>query len=188
MLPAHDTMNIWNSVKRRMQTKRAKAIKKKALAAGKLVGAGAALTGGSLLLEEVVKPGEPQLAGHDIVYATENGATLFKYKTLASEEDGISTSEIIGYGIIAISLVIFSIVFARIILRIRRTCRHNIDSKEFSDTEDTALKGNHDSQQPSDKTLEDTNQHRDFSLEEAMKKAKENYENLSAIRQNTIPG
>ena len=68
LLPAHSTthctsnINIWNSIKRRMQTKRAKAIKKKELTAGELVGAGTALTGGSLLLEEVVKPGEPQLA------------------------------------------------------------------------------------------------------------------------------
>ena len=50
LLPAHDTMNIWSSVKRRMKTKRAKAIKKKAAAAGELVVAGAALTGGALLL------------------------------------------------------------------------------------------------------------------------------------------
>ena len=77
-LPAHDTMNIWSSVKRRMQTKQAKAV-----AAGELVAAGVALTGGSLLLEEMVKPGEPKLASHDNVYATGNDATLFKYETLA---------------------------------------------------------------------------------------------------------
>ena len=76
-------MNIWSSVKRRMQTKQAKAVKKKAVAAGELVTAGVALTGGSLLLEEMVKPGEPKLAGHDNVYATDNDATLFKYETLA---------------------------------------------------------------------------------------------------------
>ena len=79
-----------------MQTKRAKAIKKKAVAAGELVAAGAALTGGSLLLEEVVKPGEPTLAGHDNVYATDNGATLFKYETLAEQDDDrITTAQII---------------------------------------------------------------------------------------------
>ena len=72
-------MNIWSSVKRRLKTKRAKAVKKKAAAAGELVVAGAALTGGAMLLEEVSEPSEPQLAGHDNVYATNNGATLFKY-------------------------------------------------------------------------------------------------------------
>ena len=76
-------MNVWSSVKRRMQSKRAKAVKKKAVAASELIVAGAALTSRSLLLEEMVKPGEPKLAGHDNVYATDNGATLFKYETLA---------------------------------------------------------------------------------------------------------
>ena len=75
-------MNVWNSVKRRMQSKRAKAVKKKAVAAGELVAASAVLTGGSMLLEEMVKPSEPQLASHNNVYVTENGATLFKYKHL----------------------------------------------------------------------------------------------------------
>ena len=66
-------MNIWSSVKRRLQMKRAKAVRQKATAAGELVVAGTALTGGVMLLEEVAKPSEPQLAGHDNVYATDNG-------------------------------------------------------------------------------------------------------------------
>ena len=41
-----------------MQSKRAKAVKKKAIAAGELLAAGVALTGGSMLLEESVKPSE----------------------------------------------------------------------------------------------------------------------------------
>ena len=49
------------------------------LAGVELVGAGAALTGGAMLLEEAAKPKLPQ--GHDNVYATNNGPTLFKYET-----------------------------------------------------------------------------------------------------------
>ena len=139
-----------------------------------------------MLLEEAAKPKLPQ--GHDNVYATDSGPSLFKYETLASEEDGISTSEIIEYAIVTISLVIFCIVFARVILKIRRTCGHKIDSKEFNDTEDTASKGNHETSLQSNRTFEDINQHSNSTLDEAMKKAKENYKTLSAIRQNTIPG
>ena len=58
-------MNMWNSVKRRMTKKNAKAVKKKAVAAGELVAAGAVLTGGSTLLEDIVKPKEPQLTAHE---------------------------------------------------------------------------------------------------------------------------
>ena len=56
-------------------------------------------------------------------------------------------------------------------------------------------KGNQESSVPSmEKTFEDIansgihNQSSDQALEEAMKKAKENYATLSAIKQNTIPG
>ena len=70
-----------------------------------LVGTGATLTGGAMLLEEATKP--KVAPGHDNVYATDNRTTLFKYKTLASEEEAVSTSEIIGYVILAICMVLF---------------------------------------------------------------------------------
>ena len=59
-----------------MALKKAKAVKEKAVAAGELVAASAALTGGSMLLEEMVKLKEPQLAGCDNVYVTDNRARL----------------------------------------------------------------------------------------------------------------
>ena len=56
-------------------------------------------------------------------------------------------------------------------------------------------RGNQESSIPSmEKTFEDINNSgilnpsSDQALEEAMKKAKENYATLSAIKQNTIPG
>ena len=173
---------MWSGIRRRFQTKAMKRVRSKVMTGVELVGAGAALTGGAMLLEEAAKPKLPQ--GHDNVYATDSGPSLFKYETLASEDDGISASEIIGYAIITISLVIFSIIFAKIIIRIKRACGHNTDNTDFSDTEDTKESTHH----TPDKIPEDTNQHHDFSLDEAMKKAKKNYENLSTIRQSTIPG
>ena len=115
-------MNPRSAIRKRFQTKTAKRIKGKVLAGVELVGPGAALTGGAMLLEEATKP--KVAPGHDNVYATDNGATLFKYKTLASEEEGILTSEIIGYAILAICMVLFSIMFARAILKIKQMCGH----------------------------------------------------------------
>ena len=173
--------------------KTAKRIKGKVLAGVELVGAGAALTGGAMLLEEAAKPKLPQ--GHDNVYATDNGATLFKYETLASEDEGISTSEIIGYAILAICMVLFSIIFTWAILKIKQMCGHKPHSKDMDDSDDTMYKGNQESSVPSmEKTFEDIansgihNQSSDQALKEAMKKAKENYPTLSAIKRNTIPG
>ena len=67
-------------------------------------------------------------------------------------------------------------------------CGHKIRNKEYNDTEDTAFKGDQETSLPSNRAFEDISQHSDSTLDEAMKKAKENYETLSAIRQNTIPG
>ena len=91
-------MNPWTSIKRRLTTKNAKAVKKKALAGAELVSAGAALTGGSMLLEEIVSSKDPQVVSHDNVYATDNGSTLFKVEMLAGQEDNeVTTAQIIGY-------------------------------------------------------------------------------------------
>ena len=185
-------MNLWSGIRRRFQTKTAKRIKGKVLAGVKLVGAGATLTGGAMLLEEAAKPKLPQ--GHDNVYAMDNGATLFKYETLASEDEGISTSEIIGYAILAICMVLFSIMFARAILKIKQICGHKPDSKNNDNSDDTMYKGNQEPLIPlMERTLEDINNSGIFNpssnqaIEEAMKKVKENYATLSTIKQNTIP-
>ena len=119
-------MNPWTSIKRRMTAKNAKAIKKKAVVAGELVAASAALTGGSMLLEEMVKPSEPQLAGHDNVYATDNGATLFKYETLAEQDyHGTTTAQIIGYILLVLIAIMLLFPIARLIIKIKRMCRHD---------------------------------------------------------------
>ena len=53
-----------------------KRVRGKVLTGVELVGAGAALTGGAMLLEEAAKPKLPQ--GHDNVYVTHSGPSLFK--------------------------------------------------------------------------------------------------------------
>ena len=61
------------------------------MAGVELVGASAALTGSAMLLEEATKPKMAPTTGHDNIYATDNGATLFKYETLAGQEEAITT-------------------------------------------------------------------------------------------------
>ena len=188
-------MNIWSSVKRRLKTKRAKAVKKKAAAAGELVVAGAALTGGAMLLEEVAKPSEPQLAGHDNVYATDNGATLFKYETLAEEEDGITTAQILGYVLLMLIAVLLLFPLARAIIKIKRMCGHDMSnfSEESKDKDSDDSKDNkHDgpTATPSmEKAYEDLNnnsilnsQNPEHNLDDAIKKARENFAALTSMK------
>ena len=188
-------MNIWSNVKRRLKTKRAKAIKKKATAAGKLVIAGAALTGGAMLLEEVAKPNEPQLAGHDNVYATDNGATLFKYKTLAEEEDGITTAQILGYVLLVLIVVLLLFPLARAIIKIKRMCGHDMknfadESKDNDSDEMKDDKKDVPTATPSmEKAYEDMNnnsilnsQNQEHSLDDAIRKARENFAALTSMK------
>ena len=86
-------VNPWTAIKKRFTAKNAKVIRKKAFAGAELVAAGAALTGRAMLLKEATKPNEIPVVGHDNVFATDNGATLFKVETLAGQEDDeITTS------------------------------------------------------------------------------------------------
>ena len=90
-------MNPWTAIKKRFTGKNAKAIRNKAFAGAELVATGAALTGGAMLLEEAATPKRTPVSGHDNVYATDNGALLFKVETLGGQEDNkITTSEMIG--------------------------------------------------------------------------------------------
>ena len=175
--------------------KPAKAIKKKASAAGELVVAGTALTGGAMLLEEVAKPSEPQLAGHDNVYATDNGATLFKYETLADEEDGITTAQILGYVLLVFIAILLIFPLAKAIMKIKRMCGH--DMKNFAGESKDEGPGNSEDDDnngptatPSmEKAYKDLNnnsilntQGQQHNLDEAIKKARENFAALISLK------
>ena len=90
-------------------------------AGAELVAAGAALTGGAMLLEEATKPKEPPVVGHDNVYTTDNRVTLFKVETLAGQDDNkVTTSEIIGYIILVFLMILLFIMFAHAIIKIKQ--------------------------------------------------------------------
>ena len=188
-------MNIWSSVKRRLQTKRAKAVGQKVTAAGELVVAGAALTGGAMLLEEVAKPSEPQLAGHDNVYATDNGATLFKYETLADEDDGVTTAQILGYVLLVFIAILLIFPLAKAIMKIKKMCGH--DMKNFvgeSKDEGRGNPKNDDNEGPTatqsmEIAYEDLNNNsilntpgQQHNLDDAIKKAHENFAALTSLK------
>ena len=165
-----------------------------------------------MLLEEATKPKDPLVVGHDNVYATDNGATLFKVETLArQDDDGITTSEIIGYIILVFLMILLFIMFVRAIIKIKQICGQdtsmfNLDrlqKKSESGQERASYKSgspeNVQASSPSmEKTFEDLNNSSIFNpttspgdqaLEDAIKKARENYATLSSIKQNSnLPG
>ena len=160
--------------------KNAAKIKNKAFAGVELVTAGAALTGGAMLLEEAAKPRKTDAPGHDNVFAPNNGASSFTVETLGGQEDEITTSEIIGWVIIACLFILLAIIFSRAIVKVKKTCGHDTNIfkmgkvKEEKETKHENTSSRSDPQA----TAPPSNQ----SLEEAIKKARENFAALSAIK------
>ena len=121
-------MQLWTKIKRRMNKDRRKLIRQKAVAGAELVGAGAALTGGSILMERMVdSEPEPQLSGHNNVYAVDSSPSFFKVESLAGKDD-ISTIEIVGWVMFGLIMLLLSIPVIRAIIRIMRTCKQNTSS------------------------------------------------------------
>ena len=121
-------MKIWADIKKRLSKNRMRIAKHKAIGGVELVGAGAALTGGSILMEKVVEsPPSPQFTGHDNIYAADSSPSFIKIESLAGK-DNMSALEITGWVLFSIILILLSIPVIRAILRIMRTCCQSTDN------------------------------------------------------------
>ena len=99
-----------------MNKDRRKLIRQKAVAGAELVGASAALTGGSILMERMVdSEPEPQLSGHDNVYTVDSSPSFFKVESLAGKDD-ISTIKIVGWVVFGLILLLLNIPVFRAII------------------------------------------------------------------------
>ena len=102
--------------------------KQKVIAGVELVGAGAALTGGSILMEKMVEsPPSPQVTRHDNVYAADSSPSFIKIELLAGQ-DSMSLLEVMGWVLFSLILILLSIPVVCTILKIMKTFRHNTDS------------------------------------------------------------
>ena len=133
---------MWNSIKRQLANSRAKVAKKKAMTAVELVGAGAVLTGGSILMEKMIESKTPKIQGHDNVYTADYGPILFKVESLAGQDsDTVSDIEIAGWVIFAIILMLLTIPVIGAIIRVMKTCQqwtdsYNLNCSPVKDMED----------------------------------------------------
>ena len=148
-----------------------------------------------MLLEEVAKPSEPQLAGHENVYATDNGATLFKYETLADKDDGVTTAQILGYVLLVFIAILLIFPLAKAIMKIKKMCGH--DMKNFVGESKDDGRGNpknEDYEGPTatpsmEKAYEDLNnnsilnaQGQQHNLDDAIRKARDNFAALTSLK------
>ena len=119
---------MWARLKRRMNKDRRKLVRQKAMAGAELVAAGAALTGGSILMEKMVDSDpKPQLSGHDNVYAVDSSPSFFKVESLAGKDE-LSTIKIVGWVIFGLILLLLSVPVICAIIRIIKICKQRTSS------------------------------------------------------------
>ena len=76
-------MRIWSTIRRRLGKAGRTKKMKKAMTGIELVGAGALLTGGSVLMERLTKNNTPSISRQDIVYNEDNSPSFFKFESMS---------------------------------------------------------------------------------------------------------
>lgn len=157
-----------------------------------------------MLLEEMVSTKNPQVEGHNNIYATNNGETLFEMELLAGQEDKVTTMEIIGYIVFVLIVLLLFIPCVHAILRIKRTCGQDtgsfnldrspkkVDGGHGRVTYNTGLPEVVQSTSPSmERTFEELNSDNNLNpvrptvnltVEEAVKKARENFSAIDSMK------
>ena len=87
------------------------------------------------MIEKMVEtPSNPQVTGHDNMYAADSIPSIIKFELLANGQDNISTIEVVGWIILALILVMLTVLVVRAILNIMRTCQHKTESYNLDHT------------------------------------------------------
>ena len=78
--------------------------------------------------------------------------TLFKYETLAEEEDGITTAQIIGYILLVLIAIMLLFPLVCAIIKIKRMCGHDMSNFSKKDKDKCSDSSNED-EHPENQTV-----------------------------------
>ena len=102
-------------------------MKKKAVAGLELVGAGALLMGGLVLMEYLTEDYSPSISGQDIVYNSDTSPAIFKFESL-SKGSKMSILETLGWVLFRFFVLLIIIPVIRVIKKIMKICHRNRDA------------------------------------------------------------
>ena len=74
-------MRIWENIKKRLNKKNRKTLKKKAITGLELLAAGGLLTGGSRIVEKLTEDSSLQISAQEVKYNVDSGTELIKFET-----------------------------------------------------------------------------------------------------------
>ena len=127
-------MKVWQNIKKRLRKAgHMKEIKKKAVTRHELVGAGALLTGGSVMMECLTKDTSPQISGQDIVYNSDSSPAIIKFESLSKGQHKMTTLETLGWVIFGLFLILFTIPVIKVIKKILRICNRKTNKYSLED-------------------------------------------------------
>ena len=108
-------------MKKKMKGKKMKALKKKIVTAGEIFIAGALLTAGGNMVDNLSEDSSPQISAGEVNWIQDQGKALIEFKT-NQRDSGFSAWGATGYIMIDLRVILLAIPTIKFIQWIRKSC------------------------------------------------------------------
>ena len=95
-----------------------------------MVGAGALLTGGSVLMERLTKNNTPSISGQDIVYNEDNSPSVFKFESMF-QGGRIGILKTLVWTFFGFFVLLFILPIIRVIRKIVNFCKNTRETYDL---------------------------------------------------------
>ena len=136
-------MNLYTKRKKKMKGKKTKALKKKIITAGEIFAAGALLTAGGNMVDNLSEDSSPQISASEVNWIQDQGKALFEIKTF-QRDSGFTAWGARRYIMLALGMILLAIPTIKFIHWIRKSCRgrsgtHTTDEEESEDNREPVV-------------------------------------------------
>ena len=136
-------MNLYTKMKKKMKGKKTKALKKKIITAGEIFVAGALLTAGGNMVDNLSEDSSPQISASEVNWIQDQGKALIEFKT-NQHDSGFSAWGATGYIMIGLGMILLAIPTIKFIQWIKKSCgggngSHTTDEEESEDNREPVV-------------------------------------------------
>ena len=137
-------MNLYTKMKKKMKGKKTAALKKKIVTAGEIFIAGALLTAGGNMVDNLSEdPSSPQISAGEVNWIQDQGKALIEFKT-NQRDSGFSAWGATGYIMVGLGMVLLAIPTIKFIQWIKKSCRgrngsHTTEDEESEDNREPVV-------------------------------------------------
>ena len=137
-------MNLYTKMKKKMKGKKTKALKKKIVTVDEIFIAGALLTAGGNMVDNLSEDSSsPQISAGEVNWIQVQGKALIEFKT-NQRDSGFSTWGATGYIMIGLGMILLAIPTIKFIQWIKKSCgggngSHTTDEEESEDNREPVI-------------------------------------------------